>query len=86
MIRGSPRQRPIRRIALTQRPKVSSDHLVRAWHHTYRLPTLTTNCSNTTACETTWCGFAREILRLAGLSTPVKAMGTAEYRRQRSIQ
>ncbi len=26
--------------------KVASDHLVRAWHHTYGLPVLTTNCSN----------------------------------------
>lgn len=26
--------------------KASSDHLVRAWHHTYALPVLTTNCSN----------------------------------------
>ena len=26
--------------------KASSDHLVRAWHHTYGVPTLTTNCSN----------------------------------------
>jgi dTDP-glucose 4,6-dehydratase len=26
--------------------KASSDHLVRAWHETYGLPTLTTNCSN----------------------------------------
>ena len=26
--------------------KASSDHLVRAWHHTYGLPTLITNCSN----------------------------------------
>ncbi len=26
--------------------KAASDHLVRAWHHTYNLPTLTTNCSN----------------------------------------
>jgi dTDP-glucose 4,6-dehydratase len=26
--------------------KASSDHLVRAWHHTYELPTLVTNCSN----------------------------------------
>ena len=32
--------RPIRRA----RP--ASDHLVRAWHHTYGLPTLVTNCSN----------------------------------------
>ena len=26
--------------------KASSDHLVRAWHHTFGLPTLVTNCSN----------------------------------------
>ena len=26
--------------------KASSDHLVRAWHRTYKLPTLITNCSN----------------------------------------
>jgi dTDP-glucose 4,6-dehydratase len=26
--------------------KAASDHLVRAWHHTYGLPTVTTNCSN----------------------------------------
>jgi dTDP-glucose 4,6-dehydratase len=26
--------------------KAASDHLVRAWHHTYQLPVLTTNCSN----------------------------------------
>jgi len=26
--------------------KASSDHLVRAWHRTYKLPTIITNCSN----------------------------------------
>ncbi|MBV9658347.1 MAG: dTDP-glucose 4,6-dehydratase [Verrucomicrobia bacterium] len=26
--------------------KAASDHLVRAWHHTYGLPIVTTNCSN----------------------------------------
>jgi dTDP-glucose 4,6-dehydratase len=26
--------------------KASADHLVRAWHETYKLPTLVTNCSN----------------------------------------
>jgi dTDP-glucose 4,6-dehydratase len=26
--------------------KASSDHLVRAWHHTYGLPVIVTNCSN----------------------------------------
>ena len=26
--------------------KAGSDHLVRAWHHTYHLPVVTSNCSN----------------------------------------
>ncbi len=26
--------------------KAASDHLVNAWHHTYGIPTITTNCSN----------------------------------------
>ena len=26
--------------------KAASDHLVRAWYHTYKMPVLTTNCSN----------------------------------------
>jgi dTDP-glucose 4,6-dehydratase len=26
--------------------KAASDHIVRAWHHTYGIPTVTTNCSN----------------------------------------
>ena len=26
--------------------KAASDHLVRAWYHTYKLPVITTNCSN----------------------------------------
>lgn len=26
--------------------KAAADHLVRAWHHTYGLPTITTNCTN----------------------------------------
>ncbi len=26
--------------------KAAADHLVRSWHHTYGLPTVTTNCSN----------------------------------------
>lgn len=33
----------------------------------------------TSAGRTTWCGFAREILRLAGLATPVVPISTAEY-------
>lgn len=33
----------------------------------------------TAAGTTTWCGFAREIVRLAGLDTPVKPITTADY-------
>jgi dTDP-4-dehydrorhamnose reductase len=33
----------------------------------------------TAAGETTWCGFARAILQVAGLETPVHAITTAEY-------
>ena len=40
------RRRPTRRTAPTPRPRPASDHLVRAYHHTYGLPALTTNCSN----------------------------------------
>jgi dTDP-glucose 4,6-dehydratase len=31
---------------LTRRSKAGSDHLVRAWHHTFGLPVVITNCSN----------------------------------------
>ena len=30
--------------------KAASDHLVRAWHKTYKLPAITTNCSNNYGC------------------------------------
>ncbi len=33
----------------------------------------------TKRCETTWCGFAREIVRLAGLDVPVEPITTADY-------
>ena len=29
--------------------------------------------------QTTWCGFAREIVRLAGLDVPVEPITTAEF-------
>ncbi len=41
--RGRPRTSPT---APYSASKAASDHLVRAWHHTYGLPVLTTNCSN----------------------------------------
>lgn len=37
---------PVRPNSPYSASKAASDHLVRAWHHTYGLPVLTTNCSN----------------------------------------
>ena len=34
--------------------------------------------------ETTWCGFAREIVRLAGLDVPVEPITTAEFAARRA--
>ena len=48
----APNERPFREDHLYEpnspysASKASSDHLVRAYHHTYGLPVLTTNCSN----------------------------------------
>jgi dTDP-glucose 4,6-dehydratase len=39
-------QRPYQPNSPYSASKAASDHLVRAWHQTYGLPTLTTNCSN----------------------------------------
>ena len=33
-------------LVLHLRPQAPSDHLVNAWHHTYGLPVVLTNCSN----------------------------------------
>ena len=45
-IRRSPRPRPTPRTSPYSASKAGSDHLVRAYHHTYGLPVVTTNCSN----------------------------------------
>ena len=44
--RLSPRRPPYAPNSPYSASKAASDHLVRAYHHTYGLPTLTTNCSN----------------------------------------
>jgi dTDP-glucose 4,6-dehydratase len=47
--RGDPaftEQHPYRPNSPYSASKAASDHFVRAYHHTYGLPTLTTNCSN----------------------------------------
>jgi dTDP-glucose 4,6-dehydratase len=57
--------------------KASSDHLVRAWHHTYGLPTLVTNCSNNYGP----CQFPEKLIPLiilkclAGEALPVYGKG-----------
>ena len=49
--------------------KASSDHFVRAFHETYGLPTLITNCSNNYGCARArkWNGFSRKVERLPQL-------------------
>ena len=42
----SPKPPPIGPNSPYSASKACSDHLVRAWHHTYGLPVVTTNCSN----------------------------------------
>ena len=44
--RRSPRPRPTTRAAPIRPARPASDHLVRAWHHTYGLPALVTNTAN----------------------------------------
>jgi dTDP-glucose 4,6-dehydratase len=57
--------------------KASSDHLVRAWHHTFSLPTITTNCSNNYGP----CQFPEKLIPLTliraleGKSLPVYGTG-----------
>jgi dTDP-glucose 4,6-dehydratase len=57
--------------------KAASDHLVRAWHHTYGLPTLMTNCSNNYGP----CQFPEKLIPLmihnavSGKSLPIYGKG-----------
>lgn len=57
--------------------KASSDHLVRAWHHTFGLPVITTNCSNNYGP----CQFPEKLIPLTiiratqGKSLPVYGTG-----------
>ncbi len=57
--------------------KAASDHLVRAWHHTYGLPVITSNCSNNYGpCQFPEKLIPLVILRaLAGESLPVYGDG-----------
>jgi dTDP-glucose 4,6-dehydratase len=57
--------------------KAASDHLVRAWHHTYGLPTVITNCSNNYGP----CQFPEKLIplminnALAGKALPIYGTG-----------
>ncbi|MBK6907354.1 MAG: dTDP-glucose 4,6-dehydratase [Rhodocyclaceae bacterium] len=57
--------------------KAASDHLVRAWHHTYGLPVVTTNCSNNYGP----CHFPEKLIplmihnALAGKALPIYGKG-----------
>jgi dTDP-glucose 4,6-dehydratase len=56
--------------------KASADHLARAWHHTYGLPVLVTNCSNNYGP----CQFPEKLIPLVVLSAlagrPIPVYGT----------
>jgi dTDP-glucose 4,6-dehydratase len=58
--------------------KASSDHLVRAWHHTYGLPVVTSNCSNNYGP----CQFPEKLIPLVTLNAlegrPLPVYGTGE--------
>jgi len=58
--------------------KASSDHLVRAWYHTYGLPVLITNCSNNYGP----CQFPEKLIPVVILKTlqgqPIPVYGTGE--------
>ena len=58
--------------------KAGSDHLVRAWHHTFGLPVVTTNCSNNYGP----CQFPEKLIPLAILNAvagkPIPVYGRGE--------
>ena len=55
--------------------KAASDHLVRAWHHTYGLPVVITNCSNNYGpCQNSE-KFIPTIIRNAVSGTPIPVYG-----------
>ena len=56
--------------------KAASDHLVRAYHHTYGLPVLTTNCSNNYGPRQHAEKFIPTIIRNIKNNTPIPVYGT----------
>lgn len=58
--------------------KASADHLARAWHHTYKMPVITTSCSNNYGP----CQFPEKLIPLTILNAlegkPLSVYGTGE--------
>ncbi len=58
--------------------KAAADHLARAWHHTYKMPVLTTNCSNNYGP----CQFPEKLIPLTLINAlegkPLPVYGTGE--------
>ena len=62
--------------------KAASDHLVRAWHHTYGLPVVITNCSNNYGpCQHPE-KFIPTIIRNAVSGTPIPVYGKGQNVRE----
>ncbi len=55
--------------------KAAADHLARAWHHTYGLPVLVTNCSNNYGPYQHPEKFIPTIIRNALMGTPIPVYG-----------
>jgi len=55
--------------------KAASDHLVRAYHHTYGLPTITTNCSNNYGPYQHFEKFVPTIIKACLLGKPIPVYG-----------
>jgi len=55
--------------------KASSDHLVRAWYHTYGLPVTTTNCSNNYGPRQHGEKFIPTVIRSCGEGKPIPVYG-----------
>lgn len=55
--------------------KAGSDHLVRAWHHTYGLPVTTTNCSNNYGPRQHGEKFIPTVIRSCRQGLPVPVYG-----------
>ncbi len=55
--------------------KAASDHLVRAYHHTYGLPTITTNCSNNYGPYQHFEKFVPTLINACLLGEPIPVYG-----------